>query len=95
MIVEICWLKALSNEKDVQECRILNEEEELQLNNIINNFDISEAEKVKEIEKTTNHDVKAVEYYLKDKIACTSLDDLSEFIIWLVHLKILIVQHMH
>ena len=80
VIVEICWLKALSNEKDVQECRILNEEEEIQLNNIINNFDISEAEKVKEIEKTTNHDVKAVEYYLKDKIACTSLDELSEFI---------------
>ena len=51
VIVEICWLKALSNEKDVQECRILNKEEELQLNNIINNFDIVEAEKVKEIEK--------------------------------------------
>ena len=80
VIVEICWLKALSNEKDVQECRILNEEEELHLNNIINDFNISEAEKVKEIEKTTNHDVKAVEYYLKDKIASTSLDELSEFI---------------
>ena len=44
------------------------------------NFSADDASNVKAIEKTTNHDVKAVEYYLKDKIAFTSLDDLSEFI---------------
>ena len=36
--------------------------------------------KIKKIEKTTNHDVKAVEYYLKDQINGTSLEELSEFI---------------
>ena len=41
---------------------------------IVDDFTPQEAEKVKEIEKTTNHDVKAVEYYLKEKIAGTSLE---------------------
>ena len=80
VLVEICWLKALANEKGIEQCRALSGGEEAQLDSIINGFDISEAEKVKEIEKITNHDVKAVEYYLKDQIAGSSLEELSEFI---------------
>ena len=80
ILVEICWLKALANEKGIEQCRALSGGEEAQLDSIINGFDISEAEKVKEIEKITNHDVKAVEYYLKDQIDGTSLEELSEFI---------------
>ena len=80
VLVEIYWLKALAQEKGIEQCRALSGGEESQLDSIINGFDISEAEKVKEIEKTTNHDVKAVEYYLKDQITGTSLEELSEFI---------------
>jgi len=43
-------------------------------------FDVKEAEKVKEIEKTTNHDVKAIEYYLKEKFFQTGWGKWSEFI---------------
>jgi len=80
VIVEIYWLKALSEEDNIKQCRALSGGEEAQLDSIISGFDISEAEKIKRIEKTTNHDVKAVEYYLKDQISGTSLEELSEFI---------------
>lgn len=50
------------------------------LRQIIVNFDESEAAKIKEIEKTTNHDVKAVEYYLKERFDELSLGDYKEFI---------------
>lgn len=50
------------------------------LRQIIANFDESEAEKIKAIEKTTNHDVKAVEYYLKGKFDEISLGNYKEFI---------------
>ena len=63
-----------------KQCRALSGGEEALLDDIITGFDISEAEKIKEIEKTTNHDVKAVEYYLKDQISGTSIEELSEFI---------------
>ena len=51
------------------------------LNDIVDNFSIEDAERVKEIERTTNHDVKAVEYLLKEKVANhTELAAISEFI---------------
>lgn len=77
--VEVVWLKALCAEAGIPECRALTAEEEAQLDSILSGFTPEEAEKVKTIERTTNHDVKAVEYYLKDKVAGTSLDELSEF----------------
>lgn len=77
--VEVLWLKALCAEPGIAECRALSEEEGAQLDAILANFTPEEAEKVKLIERTTNHDVKAVEYYLKEKVAGTSLDELSEF----------------
>ncbi|MEI7851740.1 MAG: lyase family protein, partial [Kiritimatiellales bacterium] len=80
VLVEVLWLKALCAEKGIPECRALTKEECLQLDAIIVGFTPAEAEKVKAIEKTTNHDVKAVEYYLKEKIAGTSLEALSEFL---------------
>ncbi len=78
--VEMLWLKALCAEKGIPEARALSKEEIQQLDAIVENFSPSEAERVKEIERTTNHDVKAVEYYLKEKIAGTSLEELSEFL---------------
>jgi len=50
------------------------------LRNIHINFNDADAERVKEIEKTTNHDVKAVEYFIKEKLADTDLEEQLEFI---------------
>lgn len=78
--VEILWLSALCEEEKIPECRELTQEEKKFLFQIVENFTPEEATKVKEIERVTNHDVKAVEYYIKDKISATSLNELSEFI---------------
>lgn len=78
--VEIMWLIALCKEQAIAECRSLSNEEEQQLRKIISDFNPAEAEKIKKIEAVTNHDVKAVEYYLKDQIEGTSLANISEFI---------------
>ena len=78
--VEVLWLEALCAEPGIPECRALTAEELNLLTGIVDDFTPQEAEKVKEIERTTNHDVKAVEYYLKQKIAGSSLESLSEFL---------------
>jgi adenylosuccinate lyase len=78
--VEVLWLQALCAEPSIAECRELTPEELNLLTGIVDDFTPQEAEKVKTIEKTTNHDVKAVEYYLKQKLAGTSLEQLGEFI---------------
>ena len=80
VLVEVRWLQALCAEESIKEAKSLTADENQLLNDIVDNFTVEEAAKVKEIERTTNHDVKAVEYYLKDKIAGTSLEELSEFI---------------
>jgi adenylosuccinate lyase len=78
--VEVLWLLALCAESKIAECRALTIEEEHYLRAIVTKFTPEEAEKVKAIEKVTNHDVKAVEYYLKEQITGTSLEGLSEFL---------------
>ena len=78
--VEVLWLLALCAEPKIAECRALTIEEEQFLRSIVTRFTSEEAEKVKAIEKVTNHDVKAVEYYLKEQITGTSLEGLSEFL---------------
>ena len=78
--VEVLWLMALCAETGIPECRALTAEEQNLLMGIADDFTPQEAEAVKAIERTTNHDVKAVEYYLKKKIAGTSLEPLSEFL---------------
>jgi len=51
------------------------------LDSILDNFDVKGAERIKEIERTTNHDVKAVEYYIKEQFdAAGGLDEYKEFI---------------
>jgi adenylosuccinate lyase len=78
--VEVMWLIALCTETAIPECRNLTAEEEQTLRAVVTNFTPAEAEKIKKIEAVTNHDVKAVEYYLKEQIEGTSLEDISEFI---------------
>ena len=78
--VEVLWLLALSDESGIPECRQVTDEERAFLLNIITACSPVEAQRVKDIEKTTNHDVKAVEYYLNEKIQDTSLADLGAFL---------------
>ena len=78
--VEVLWLLALCAEPGIPECRPVTVEEELLLRDIVERFTPEEAEKVKAIEAVTNHDVKAVEYYLKQQLADSPLEELSEFI---------------
>ncbi len=76
--VEIKWLLFLLNKKVIDES--ITRKEEQMLNDIINNFNIQDAIKVKEIEKDTKHDVKAVEYYLRDIFQGLNLSRLNPFI---------------
>jgi adenylosuccinate lyase len=71
--VEIKWFIELSNNPNIKELPNLNTETISYLENIINNFNISEAEKIKKIENTTNHDVKAIEYYIQNKFKENSI----------------------
>ena len=65
--VEIEYLIALGNEKRIKELPRFSKDEQLRLQKIYENFNSADAEKIKEIETTTNHDVKAVEYYIQGK----------------------------
>ena len=78
VMVEIKWLLYLLEKKIINDK--INEKEEKEINNIIINFDINDALKVKDIEKTTKHDVKAVEYFLRDKLNSLNLSRLNSFI---------------
>ncbi len=80
VLVEIEWLLALSRQKDVPEVRAFSADEERVLDSIARGFDESAAKRVKEIEKTTRHDVKAVEYFLKEQLEPTSLNDVREWL---------------
>jgi len=67
--VEIAWYKALAAEPAIAEVPALSGEGEAFLDRILTNFGLADAQRIKEIEATTNHDVKAVEYYLKERAA--------------------------
>lgn len=76
IIVEIKWFITLAKIIDLK----LSNEDFENLNSIINNFNIQEATQVKEIEATTKHDVKAVEYYLRNKFNEINLGTYSNYI---------------
>ena len=81
VIIEIKWFMHLSSNSKIKELPKLNIKEITYLNDLINNFDIRDAKRVKSIENKTNHDVKAVEYFLKEKFKKhKKLDKYSEFI---------------
>ena len=81
VIVEIRWLQALAANPQITEVPALSAQANERLESIISNFGTDDADRVKEIERTTNHDVKAVEYFLKEKIADNpELQAVSEFI---------------
>ncbi|HLV47884.1 MAG TPA: adenylosuccinate lyase [Aliidiomarina sp.] len=81
VIVEVRWLQKLSQIDAITEVPPLSAEANLFLNQIVSEFSEQDAARVKEIERTTNHDVKAVEYFLKEKVADhAELAAVSEFI---------------
>ena len=81
LLIEIRWLQTLSSCDDIAEVKTFDDASNSLLESILSQFDPGEAQRIKEIEKTTNHDVKAVEYYLREKITgCADLEQVSEFI---------------
>ena len=66
--IEILWLIALSKDKEIKEVPKFSAKLISKLSNIIKNFSQKDAQAIKNIEKVTNHDVKAIEYWLKDSL---------------------------
>jgi adenylosuccinate lyase len=81
LFVEIRWLEALAAHPRIREVPELSPAARRRLEQVATKFDVAEAQRVKAIEDTTNHDVKAIEYYLKEKLgASRDLAGVKEFI---------------
>ena len=68
LYVEIEYLIALSYEKQIKDLPVFSKNEQARLRRTYQGFNLSAAKKIKDIETTTNHDVKAIEYYIRGKI---------------------------
>lgn len=79
--VEILWFKKITSMYEILEIRKLESKDVLFIDNILKNFSIKDAIYIKNIEKETNHDIKALEYFLKYKFSKSKkLSLISEFI---------------
>jgi len=79
--VEIEWLKTLAEHSGIKEIAPFSKKSISLLDKIKNDFSVADAQAIKKIEKTTNHDVKAVEYFIRDKIKThRALKQASQFI---------------
>ncbi|ABG40897.1 Adenylosuccinate lyase [Paraglaciecola sp. T6c] len=79
--VEVRWLQKLASTASIEQVPAFSAEANTLLDNIVATFDESHAGRIKEIERTTNHDVKAVEYFLKEQVADNAeLNAVNEFI---------------
>ncbi|WP_296236703.1 adenylosuccinate lyase [Psychrobacter sp. UBA5136] len=79
--VEIRWLQSLADNTAIGELAAFDADTNAFLNSIVDNFNEADAQAIKDIEATTNHDVKAVEYFIKDKFRGNQqLEDSLEFI---------------
>ena len=81
VLVEIRWLQHLAASPAIGEVPAFSEHANKILDGLVDNFSEDDAQRVKNIERTTNHDVKAIEYFIKEKIAGNAeLDAVSEFV---------------
>lgn len=81
VVVEARWLQMLSNTAAIAEVPAFSAAANAHLDAIVENFSVADAQRIKDIEKTTNHDVKAVEYFLKERVAdVAELNAVNEFI---------------
>ncbi|MBO1531954.1 adenylosuccinate lyase [Psychrobacter sp. F1192] len=79
--VEIRWLQSLADNSAIGELAAFDADTNAFLNSIVDDFSEVDAQAIKDIEATTNHDVKAVEYFIKDKFRGNQqLEDSLEFI---------------
>ncbi|MFK7734603.1 MAG: adenylosuccinate lyase [Pirellulaceae bacterium] len=79
--IEVRWLQKLSSIEQIAEVPAFDVASSGKLDSIVTNFSLQDSQRVKEIEGTTNHDVKAVEYFVKEKIVgCDALNAVSEFV---------------
>ena len=69
VLVEIRWLQCLADSDAVPELPPFDAVVKTLLNNLVDNFSLEDAKRIKEIEASTNHDVKAVEYFLREKLS--------------------------
>ncbi len=81
VIVEVRWLQRLAATPEIKEVPAFSAQANEHLDQIVSSFSEDDAQRIKDIEKTTNHDVKAVEYFLKEQVAnVPELSAVSEFI---------------
>ena len=79
--VEVRWLQKLASHTEIAEVPSLSSEANALLDELVANFSVTDAERIKEIERTTNHDVKAVEYFIKERISANAeLAAIGEFV---------------
>ncbi|TVQ67996.1 MAG: adenylosuccinate lyase [Oceanospirillales bacterium] len=79
--VEIRWLQKLAQHPQIAEVPAFSESANALLNAIVSDFSVADAERIKAIESRTNHDVKAVEYFIKEKIQDNAeLNAVTEFV---------------
>ncbi|WP_133470286.1 adenylosuccinate lyase [Paraglaciecola marina] len=81
VVVEVRWLQKLAATPEIQEVPAFSTEANTLLDAIVSDFSEQDAARIKDIERTTNHDVKAVEYFLKEQVADNAeLHAINEFI---------------
>ena len=81
ILVEIRWLQCLAAHEDIIEVPPLSGAANRQLEHILDDFSEVDARRIKDIERTTNHDVKAVEYFIKERFAGNKeLESIAEFV---------------
>lgn len=79
--VELAWIKSLANNPQINEVPPLSEQAIAHIDAIVDDFSETDGESIKVIEGTTNHDVKAIEYFIKEKFAVNpELNAISEFV---------------
>lgn len=79
--VELQWIRSMSHIPQISQVSLLSKSANAKIQSIVDDFSTDDAKRVKVIESTTNHDVKAVEYFLKEKFECDpELKAISEFI---------------
>ena len=81
ILVEVRWLQALARHTQIPEVPALSAHALHVLDAMVEGFQVEDAQRVKNIERTTNHDVKAVEYFIKERVAGNAeIEAVSEFI---------------
>ena len=82
VVVECNWFQHLAAASDIPQLPVLDDTQGKAVSTIYESFEISDAERIKEIESTTNHDVKAVEYFVKEQIGAIWFEINLTFCYW-------------